>query len=620
MPAGAGAAPNDTPELERLYLAALSSFVRRLALALAPQTRRFGPLPAGLSDPSLAAPPPASARDAIALIVRSSTSPLETLSSLYGDLQRFRLCHVDGQLRWARVDHRKASGAFYTPPLIARRVVRAALRPLLEPAPREALLPAVLDPAMGTGIFLLEAARYLAESTGIDLATIATEALHGVDLDPLAVEVASLGLWLETGADPARIAQRLRCADALASPLTPAAYDAVVGNPPWGTRYSAAERAELQQRFPHATRGSLDSFKLFLDLAAQLSHGTVGMVVPQAMLAQSKHADVRAVLLERLAPYWLANLGNAFSGAAAPACALVFGTKPGPRLVECLDLRDEQAHPAPLRVPAHRLAAASGFLLADHGRLDLLQRLRAAHPSLGEVTAFYRVRDTGINYNRASVARRVLYAGPEPDDPRDIPRYRGRNFARYTRIERGGWLRHDAARLLHPGETLSLDWPTYRRAEKIVLRQTADRIIATLDRTGMAMGRSVLAITPEAGGSLAALLACLNSRLLTALYRTLAGEEGRILPQVKVARLVALPLPALCTMPLSPALLERASGSLPASGREAELVLDEAGRDSLFAWACLDRLARLLLSGEGEAPSLAGLVDRLVYVLYGLAL
>jgi hypothetical protein len=61
----------------------------------------------------------------------------------------------------------------------------------------------------------------------------------------------------------------------------------------------------------------------------------------------------------------------------------------------------------------------------------------------------------------------------------------------------------------------------------------------------MVMGRSAIAIMAFETVSLPALLACLNSRLLTALYRMLADEQGRVLPQVKVARMRALPIPTV---------------------------------------------------------------------------
>jgi len=547
----------------------------------------------------------------------ATTSPHEILSTLYEDVLRYR-CRIDpahGAAYLERSDsERKANGSFYTPRHIARPVVEAALDPLIHRSGGGTLpLLRILDPAMGTGVFLLEAVLYLASRKSIgkgwNAATIAEHCLYGIDFDPVAVELAVLSLWLETGARPAVVARHLRRGSLLgeADVMRVGRFDAVIGNPPWGAHYDPEERKELELRFPRSTGGSFDSFKLFLDLASSLSRGTVGMVVPQAVLAQPSHTDIREVLLELKDPYWAMNLGDGiFAGAAAPACAVVFGPKPGPRSVPCVDGRGVT------RVPATLWDTKLGFPLKRPGIADLLRRLRSHHPTFGELAHLYRVRDVGINYNRASVAERVLYSGPESAHALDVQRYRGRNFDRYTSISPGGWLRHDAQRLLQQGESVFLDWSTYTLPEKIVLRQTADRIVATLDRSRMAMGRSVIAITREADVSLQALLACLNSRLLTVLYRSLAGEEGRVLPQVKVGRIKDLPIPRVCALPFLVNLHAYCGGF------ESDSPVHQTQSDPHLAWLSLHHLANVLLRSQGRDPGASALVDRIVYRLYGL--
>jgi hypothetical protein len=410
---------------------------------------------------------------------------------------------------------------------------------------------------MGTGIFLLEAARTVPRQ---QRAAFAERCLFGLDLDPSAVELAIRSLVSETGARPEILASHLRVGDALAEDLPAGSFDVVVGNPPWGATYDAAEWSALRRRFPASTRRSPDSFKLFLDLTSRCTRGSLGMVVPQAVLGQAQHADVRALLLERLAPYAAEYLGDRlFPGATAPACALIFGARPGP---------PEIAVGATGRLPAGRWTAER-FPLVPDAHLALLARLRRTHASLGDLGAAFQVRDVGINYNRSATARRIFYQGVRQDSL-DRPRYRGRDFAAYTEVRPGGWLRHDARSLLAPGESLTMNERIYVLPEKIVFRQTADRIIATLDRSRAAMGRSVIAVTSEGDASLRALLVYLNSRLVTVLYRALAGEEGRVLPQVKVGSVLALPVPELRT---ERATLERlATALLACEGRDAGLL------------------------------------------------
>lgn len=120
---------------------------------------------------------------------------------------------------------RKATGSYYTPDYIVKYIVEHAVGPMLDAAIAdvtgdaaqvEAVLQVnVLDPAMGSGHFLVETTEFIARYL-IDLAAapgkdgqgesdllywkrrVAQSCVYGVDLNPLAVELAKLSLWLTT--------------------------------------------------------------------------------------------------------------------------------------------------------------------------------------------------------------------------------------------------------------------------------------------------------------------------------------------------------------------------------------------------------------------------------------
>ena len=123
-----------------------------------------------------------------------------------------------GQLTRTR-DLRKSTGAFYTPRTLTAYVVRETLRPLLAGRTAEEILRLrVLDPAMGSGAFLVAACAQMAEAaeealirdghwqrSDVDASDrvalrrdVAQRCLFGVDLNPTAVQVARLSLWLTT--------------------------------------------------------------------------------------------------------------------------------------------------------------------------------------------------------------------------------------------------------------------------------------------------------------------------------------------------------------------------------------------------------------------------------------
>jgi hypothetical protein len=146
---------------------------------------------------------------------------------------------------------RKASGSYYTPDSFVRFLVQETLRPQVEerspvndPQPEEILKLKVLDPAMGSGHFLVGACRYLGErlyeacrlcadkglwdrvpaelapylpgrvqegeaevgvsaerARAICKRLVAVHCLYGVDKNELAVELAKVCLWLESQAE-----------------------------------------------------------------------------------------------------------------------------------------------------------------------------------------------------------------------------------------------------------------------------------------------------------------------------------------------------------------------------------------------------------------------------------
>lgn len=163
------------------------------------------------------------------------------LGTIFEQLLAFQLAEgADGHLRLEAAGGRKRTGAFFTPEHIVDDIVERTLAPVFDERSRRAskagrgalaqLLDLhVLDPAMGSGHFLVGAAAYLArriandpsydgDLTLAELQGLVTErCLYGVDVNPMAVEVARLALWLSTVRDdrPLRFLGNLRVGNSL---------------------------------------------------------------------------------------------------------------------------------------------------------------------------------------------------------------------------------------------------------------------------------------------------------------------------------------------------------------------------------------------------------------------
>ena len=151
---------------------------------------------------------------------------VEELGSVYESLLDFhpQLTYLHGQHHFNLVtgSDRKTTGSYYTPRDLVGQLIKSALEPVLSerlqglgtPAQKEQALLSlkVIDPACGSGHFLLAAARRL----GLELARVRTDehepgekerriatrdvirsCIYGVDMNPLAVDLCKVALWVE---------------------------------------------------------------------------------------------------------------------------------------------------------------------------------------------------------------------------------------------------------------------------------------------------------------------------------------------------------------------------------------------------------------------------------------
>ena len=134
-------------------------------------------------------------------------------------------------------DAKKASGSYYTSDAIVRAIVEKALDPICERKTFDDIFRLkVLDPAMGSGHFLVGVIDYLALklATHDDVPSMTTggpdteiaywrrrvveTCIYGVDKNPMAVELAKVSLWLHTvakGKPLSFLDHHIRCGNSL---------------------------------------------------------------------------------------------------------------------------------------------------------------------------------------------------------------------------------------------------------------------------------------------------------------------------------------------------------------------------------------------------------------------
>jgi len=340
-------------------------------------------------------------------------------------------------------------------------------------------------------------------------------------------------------------------------------FDAVIGNPPWGGDIDRTIDY-FHSRYPSSTQEHTDSFKLFIDASLRLAKagGLVSMIVPNTLLQQRRIRDVRRLLLQNRIDS-LVDLGeDVFAGVVAPAC--VFAVERVPPVcdhrVVLMLLRSLSARERVDAMVSHsgrdhhsRLALQEDFKRdSDLSFLAEDTRPTASVVPLGEIP-FLQCRDAGINYQRVGVgmqekgrsdlSKRLLYEGSR-QSPNDMMYWKGSDIDRYwIAASTKRFCRTNYKNFIRRNEVVRLNREVYEKVPKILIRQTADHIIAAIDARGVWFGRSIIAVVPEAqtGYRLEYFLGVFNSKYFKWIYTRRVHEQGRVFAQVKLSKLKQLP-------------------------------------------------------------------------------
>ena len=179
---------------------------------------------------------------------------VEELGSVYESLLEFhpQVSQREGvwEFRLVTGSDRKTTGSYYTPPELVGQLIKSALEPVITDrlnalgadatveAQEQALLRLkVCDPACGSGHFLLAAARRIGKElarvrTGepqpgpeplrVAIRDVIQHCVYGVDLNPLAVDLCKVALWLEglcRGLSLNFLDHRIKCGNSLVGVL-----------------------------------------------------------------------------------------------------------------------------------------------------------------------------------------------------------------------------------------------------------------------------------------------------------------------------------------------------------------------------------------------------------------
>jgi len=230
--------------------------------------------------------------------------------------------------------HRKLLGTHYTPEAVVEYIVNRSLQPYLE---KPNLLPSIriLDPACGSGLFLLKAFDVLADHwqksfgsfTYKDAQHLIENSLFGIDIDERAVNATRKYLLQKaclSESDAIAIDANIVVGDALilrppaqvgideksvkekpfVEHFTKHSFDCILGNPPYvRIQNMPLQRRELYTSSYSTAAGRFDASGLFLELSEYLlkDNGRLGFIVTNKLLSTSGAKKLRTFLLGQFA-------------------------------------------------------------------------------------------------------------------------------------------------------------------------------------------------------------------------------------------------------------------------------------------------------------------------------
>ena len=460
----------------------------------------------------------------------------------------------------------------------------------------------IVDPACGSGAFLNEALNFLIkEHQYIDeleaklrnvpiifsyhSESILEHNLFGVDLNEESVEIAKLSLWLRT-AEPNRklnsLNDNIKCGNSLIDDpevagekafkweeefpqvFAKGGFDVVIGNPPYGIFMSDIEKAYYINHFP-LTSYKINLYILFIERMLQiLDKGIIHFIIPKSLLFNTFYKTIREELLHYVQINEIHTITEeVFEDADVGSSLLLnFEIKQEIDLNKAFRLAESekisnfitnskitesyQSQQFFLTIPNFEIS-----IINQDKEVILLKLLK-----LDVIKDFYKLKN-GLNPGNI---KHILIS-----DAKDTLNHKqiiwGKDINKYTINWSGDFINYDEnlidtikvedikSKQGMKSQTkidFALRNPELFESEKIVVRKTGDKLIASLDLKKYYFDTLVHGIYKlDHGPSLKSLLAILNSKPATLFYRLLHDIKGKVFAKISLDNLACFPLPII---------------------------------------------------------------------------
>jgi type I restriction-modification system DNA methylase subunit len=479
--------------------------------------------------------------------------------------------------------HRKEHGIYYTPTYVVDYIVKNTLGELIKNEKINVEKIRILDPACGSGSFLIRAFDLLNKhyqknnaeyaQTQLDLKTdvlfkvksrILRNNIFGVDLDKKAVEITQLNLLLkiaEKGYRLPLLEKNIRFGNSLIDDVTIAGtkafnwnmvfkeiiqdggFDVVIGNPPYGSELLRSEFDYLKRRFISAEY-KIDTFALFIEKALDLmkNGGYFGFIIPNTILTNNYFKKIRTKILNECCIVSLIEFSYyVFQDAKIDSLVIVLKKEHNKRKRDKNEVMYAKIEKQPgnlLEVPNGRQIPQSMFLAERHAAFNVSKKYNGLLSGIAKKKDVVRLGSL-VNINLGFRVRRNEELVHMTKQKGDVPILHGRDISRYGVDFQGRYFTYRREDIVGGCSKREV----YEAKEKLLIQAIRNiklkrRIVSAYDDSQFFVIGGLLSVTKKKPQvNLKYILALLNSKLLNYIFKSTSIDKN-----IKVIFLQQLPI------------------------------------------------------------------------------
>ncbi|OEG62273.1 MAG: hypothetical protein BHK79_07095 [Halanaerobium sp. MDAL1] len=446
----------------------------------------------------------------------------------------------------------------------------------------------VLDPACGSGAFLNQAFDYLLEehnwlnkqrdllkggqSSIFALDSVQRDILKnnifGVDLNEESVEITKLSLWLKTANKRKTLTNlddNIKCGNSLIDDPEIAAdkafdwekefenimndggFDIVIGNPPYRTLSLGKNQSKTKEiysdyyskEYSISSSYKINTYALFIELGFKLVSNkkfNFSYIIPSSFLTNHYRKKLRKHIVDNYSILELVKLNGKVFEDAEIGGSLIFNfsekrnedinivTKIISQKSQAKDIKN---HPKNIVEQKNYLNMPHNKFLLSESSVITIKKFKNKYNRLERYCDFYNGIKTGNN-------KKFISNKKENESYKKI--LRGKNIDKYIYDFNEEYVLFDPKQLWS-----NYNEEKYKVDEKIIVRQTSDKIIAAYDNNKFFTLDTTHLIIPKKV-STKYLVAILNSKLMDFYYNLIIPEKNRTFAEVKITNLRGLPL------------------------------------------------------------------------------